>query len=414
MKRKRLITTIIVIILIAVAFLIFIMSRNRSYGPVVKTAEVTRGDITSAVFTTGQVKPAAEEEINAQVSGIISDIHVKRGDKVKEGQLLVEVDCNELEQRLKAADLKYKTAEAEYRFAVEELAGKKADISREYQKTKLEYDQALSEYEANIGLHENGAVSKNDLELSKNRVSLLEIQLTKVREQLTKLEDKEYYDNLMLAKNLNKEQSFEEMKGLQLEFESSRIKATISGTVLEIFKGKGAAVQPGISLFLIGDMRSLEIEGQVNEFDVPSLQVGQEVRVTGDGFIGRDLKGILKEIAPAAVTYVVGRSGQTTVEVVVELKDPDQSIKPGFSANMEIITNEEKDILILPLECIKNRDGKKFVYIVDKNNIIQERAVETGISNELYTKIVKGLVEGEIAIMSPDESLEPGQKVIIK
>ncbi len=414
MKRKLLIITIIVIVIAIAAVFILFISRNKSYSAAVKTVEVSNGDITAAVFTTGEIKPAVEEEVNVKVSGIISKLYVKRGDKVKEGQLLAEIDCNELEQKLKAADLKYKSAEVEYRQAVEELEDKKADISREYKKIKLEYDQALSEYEANIGLHENGAISKKDLELSENRVNLLEIQLAKVREQMAKYEDQEYYDNLMSTKELNKEQSFEEMKGLEEEFEASRIKAPISGTVLEISKEKGAAVQPGISLFLIGNMQALEIKGQVNEFDVPSLQEGQAVEVTGDGFTGRNLKGILKEIAPAAVTYAAGRSGQTTVEVVVEIKDPDPLIKPGFSANMEIITNEENGILILPLECIKNRDGRKFVLIVDKDNTIEEREVETGISNELYTEIVKGLDEGDVAIISPDESLKPGQKVIIK
>lgn len=192
------------------------------------------------------------------------------------------------------------------------------------------------------------------------------------------------------------EQNKAELEKAERELEQCYIKASINGIVLNVNAKEGSMVQQGTLLFSVGDVENLEIKGEVNEFDVVSLEPGQKVKITGDGFIDRQYSGRVKEIAPAATTRVMGRSSETTVEIVVEVLNPDRMIKPGFSANMEIITQEKKNASVMPLECIFKKNEKKYVFVVKEDNTVEEVEVDTGINNDLFVEVLKGVSKGDM------------------
>jgi len=410
-KRGRIIFMIIIVIGASTAG--FLINKNRAQGLMVKTTKVIKRDLTTTVFTTGRIKPALEDEIVSRTSGIIDQILVKRGDRVEEGQLLAVIDRDNLEYKLEIAKAKYEAAEAEFQMAKRDLEEKKGDALRELEKAELEYEQVISEYEINKELFEKGAISKKDLEVSESNLKMLEIRLNKAQSEVNKLEDTGFYEELIKSKQAALEQCLAELKEVEMEVERRYIKASIEGIVLDVLVEEGTMVQPGTPLFSLGNIDTLEIKGEVNEFDVIKLEPGQRVKITGDGFSNKEYLGVLKEIAPAAITRIIGQSSRTTVEIIVEITSPDSSIRPGFSANMEIITKEKKDIPVLPLECVKNRDGKSYVFLVREDGTVEEREVGTGISNDLYIEIVDGLSEGDIVVANPGENLKSGQKVIV-
>jgi RND family efflux transporter MFP subunit len=190
--------------------------------------------------------------------------------------------------------------------------------------------------------------------------------------------------------------------------------APFSGKIANFNVKKGDIINSGTNLgVLISNQKIAEIS--LSEVDVANVKIGQEAVLTFDALQEIKIKGKVIEINPLAKI----EQGVVNYQIKIALQEDDQRIKNGMSVEAEIITNQKKDILLVPNSAIKqNREGK-YVEVVLSNNLdrfnrgvklqpsqINKKYIKTGFSNNEFTEILEGLTEGEIIIV---KTIEPKQ-----
>ncbi len=189
----------------------------------------------------------------------------------------------------------------------------------------------------------------------------------------------------------------------RLQYEYSFIKSPVNGVVSERPLKIGDTTMPGQKIVSVVDPSSLYISASIDEADVGRVSLGQEVRITMDAYLGRTFTGRVIRISP----IVTGARLETrTFEVRVSVPEENIIIKPGMSADIEIITGRVTDAIVVPSQAVIEKGLKHFVYVAESGRA-KLREVETGLFNWNLTEIKDGLAEGETVIFTPDN---PGFK----
>ncbi len=228
----------------------------------------------------------------------------------------------------------------------------------------------------------------------------------KKNDKLAHIEDKKYRLDYLIAKNkydqvkINGSTKEIEEKKLQLEVAKDNLNATtllapFSGTITEIYIDVGDHVSTNTKVMHVIDNSSYTIDVNVNETDIRFVKIGQNVIITMDAFPNMKFRGEVSKISFNSINS----SGVVIVPVTVKLKDKYEAFKPGLSANVDIITQLEKDRIIIPQTAILNfRDKSIVLKIVD--NKPKPQPVKVKATNGVYALIGKGLSEGDRIIVN--------------
>jgi len=179
------------------------------------------------------------------------------------------------------------------------------------------------------------------------------------------------------------------------DLEDTILKAPFSGIVSRTYVREGEIVSASKGILRLIDMSKLFAEVSVDEVDISQVKIGQKARVTIDAYPDEVFPGKVVDIAPETTIS----SGLVVVDVKIELEKANSKLKPGFTANADIIIGEAKDALLLPVEAINERGKKKYV-IVMKEGKPSMRDITVGISDETYVEVKSGLEEGELVLSS--------------
>jgi len=400
------------IILAALVVIVFIslgavnaMKSKQETGMSVKTAEIVKQDIESNIFTSGIVISKNSREITSDVSGKISAVLVKEGDKVKKGDLIAKIDSEKLEYELKKSQMELEIKKEK----LDQLRKEGTrDLEATYKNAEIEYKDKLKDYKDKQALFESEVISKDELEGAK---SLMEKAYNDYILAKKKYEDP---NNLSEIKMQEKEVSAMEFEinKTKSDIEKTNIVSPIDGTRTEVNVSELYAVDSYTTMFRIEDMENLEVETNISEYDIGKVKLGQKVKVTNDGIEKKEYEGTVSYIAPNAFVEKDGQSTETVVKVKIDINDKNTEFKPNFSANVEINTANRKDVLVIPYEAIyAEKDGSKSVFIV-KDGKAQKHAIETGIEADMVVEIVGGeLKEGDLVILNPTERIQDGTTV---
>lgn len=309
-------------------------------------------EVTVTGTSSGTVKSDVDVNITAQRTGKIIKLYVEEGDKVNTGELIAELDASEVQANLKKAEAELKQAEANL-----------INIKLEYSRKEKLYREDL--------------ITQQELNDVTTRLSLADAELERAK-------------------------SVRDIA--QLQYDYSFIKSPVNGVVSERPVEVGDTVTPGPVIASIVDMNSLYISAPVDEADIGSISIGQPVKVTMDAYPGRVFNSRVIKISP----IVTGaRHEARTFEVRVSSpKEGGIVLKPGQSADVEIITGEAKDALVVPSHAVIDKGGEVIVYI-DEGGKAKQKKVTVGIHNWNFTEIKEGPREGEKVIITPDK---PGFK----
>lgn len=329
---------------------------KRDLLPIVKVEEIKRGEIITSIDGIGKVKPAVEKVIKAQVGGIIDEVLVKEGSKVHVGQILVKLNSLEIEEEI--IHLENKVGEVEF------------ELKRA--KQNLIHAQDLFNIEA---------ISKVGLESA-------QLQLIRIEESL---------DSAIKMRNL-----------AYIKKKKTIIQSPIEGIV--ILKPKGididTRIEPDEFLMVIGNMKSLIVEADIDESSCERVKIGQQAIITTDT---KYFHGKVKRVG----LQIHEVEGKFKLPITISIDSP-ANLKIGNIVNVEIITDYRKSTLFVPIEAIIHKEDKKIVLIV-KDGIVKEMPVEIGISNLNQVEILSGnLQEGDLVIISQHHKLAEGKKVKIK
>lgn len=358
-----------------------------------KLAKVERGDIARVVVATGKIEPRAIVEVKSKASGIVKNIYVNYGDTVRAGQVLAELDKEELEARVREARANLQAAQAMEESAAAALERNKVEAEGPdipFLKSAMERAQRM---------HQEKLVAKNIVEeaekayqLALNRQSAAVRALAVSRAEITRARAQVAQAKAVL------ERAEEDLR-------NSTIVSPIDGLVLSRDVEVGNAVSSILvlgsqakPLFLLGDVSDVFVRGKVDQADIGKVYLGQPARIVVESFRDRKFEGKVYRISP----YGVEKENVTTFEVQVSIHNPGRELKANMSANAEIILEEKRNVLLVPeAAVVYDKDRKPGVEVPDpaQEKGRKKLAVRLGISNGIKTELLGGLEEGAQVIL---------------
>ena len=396
-KKKRSKWIIIASVVAAVVLLAAIVGYAFSTGgnkiDPSKLAKVEKHDLAKSVVATGKVEPITKVEIKSKASGIVKKLLVDAGDKIKRGQLLAQLDKEEIQAQVDqsrasstASQASLKGAEADYERAKVDAEGPDVPL------LKRAYERA-------VGMAKEGVVSTSALEeaqrnyeMSLNKQNVAKAQLTVLRAKIAQSQAQVLRDQANL-------------KQLEEQLSYTDIIAPIDGILLsrdvEIGDAVSSILVLGSSATLVmtlGDTSEVYVKGKVDESDIGKVYMGQPARIKVESFKDKTFSGKVTKISPMGVE----KDNVTTFEVRVSINNPGGELKAAMTANAEIILEEHKDVLQIPEGAIiYDKDKKASVEVPDSKGKDGKRkvAVNIGISNGAKTEVLSGLKENDEVVL---------------
>lgn len=359
---------------------------NRSTGGTVyKTQKIENGDIMESITASGTINPLSTVSVGSQASGRIAEIYVDYNSVVKKGQLLALID----QENAKAT--------VQQREAALEIA--KAQVAVEENNIKY-YKKAL------------------------NRISKLNASKYSTEKDLEAAERD--YDNSVAQLALEQAQVKQAQASLdsaKTELSYTEIKAPVDGIVIskavEVGQTVAASFETPEIFSVAEDLTKMQIEASVVEADIAKVKEGQKVRFTVDSYADDYFYGVVTQVRNEATTT----SNVVTYTVVIGIDNTEMKLKPGMTANVEIITAEEKDVMLVPNQALRfyiddSDNAKRYkdrgVWIM-KNGKPERVTVKIGVSDDDNTQILESSLKiGDAVIIGKELSAADTQKMRLR
>ncbi len=432
MLRKKWVWAVIALLVIG-GVTAFVLSRRQDRGITVSAETIQHRDLEAIVSASGKIEPQKTVNISAQSMGRVTRLAVNEGERVKAGQFLLQIDAV--------------IAEAAVRRDEAALAGARTALEQSrasLQSARANLDLARQALKRQQELNQSGLTTREALERAQAEVEVRESDLN-AREQEIK----------------NREtQTRQQEAGLQSSRHSLsqvRFEAPFDGIVTRrnIEEGENVVVgtmnNAGTVLLTVADMSVIEAEIEVDETDIPYVQLGQPARVTIDAIPDKAFKGTVTEIgnSPIQQTSTAGSTARTAtnfkVTVTIDGQIPD--VRPGFTCTAEITTATRAQALSVPIQALtvrellydeqgnvipeprppkprwqfgpqatpvsaatselkpgQKRDETEGVFVIRDGKATFTK-VTLGIAGERYLEVLSGLQDGDRVITGPFESV---------
>jgi len=342
-----------------------------------KLAAVERGDIARSVVATGKIQPLAKVEVKSKASGIVKRIFVDYGDRVQQGQVLVELDKEQLQARVDEAranlQAAVESAEATYERNVVDAQG--PDLP--YLKATVERDRKLAAEGLMAASVLDDAEKSYELALNKQLSAQRYVAVSRAEVARAKAQ---------VAQTQAALQSADE------DLRNSTIVSPMEGIVLSRDVEVGDAVSSILVLgsqatliMTLGDVSSVYVLGKVDQADIGKVYIGQAARIVVESFKDKKFSGKV-----------------TTFEVRVSIQNPTGELKANMSANAEIIQEEKHNVLIVPeAAVVYDKDRHTSFEVPDPKADKGRRKIvaRLGISNGVKTELIEGLKEGDKVVL---------------
>ena len=358
-----------------------------------KLASVERGDLARSVVATGKIEPLAKVEVKSKASGIVEKIFADYGDRVKQGQVLVELDKEQLRAQVAEARANLQAAEAAVQSAKATFERNQVDAegpdvpflkatverNRKLAAEALVSTAALEDAEKGYQLALNKQLSgQRNVAVSRAEISRAKAQVAQMQAALDNAEQ-----------DLRNSTIFSPMDGLVLSRDVEVGDAVSSILIL----GSQAT-----NIMTLGDVSEVYVKGKVDEADISKVYLGQPARISVESLKEKKFTGKVTKISPLGVE----KDNVTTFEVRVSIQNPTGELKANMSANAEIILEEKQKVLMVPeAAVIYDKDRHTFLETPDPGSKTGRRKlpVKLGISNGVKTELVAGLKEGQQVIL---------------
>ncbi len=182
------------------------------------------------------------------------------------------------------------------------------------------------------------------------------------------------------------------------------IKAPISGTIAQRYMDKGDYASLNKPFVKIVDMDVVKVVAKVSERDISSIKIGQKAIIKPDAYAGQKFIGIVKKLSP-----IIDRDSQTC-DIEIEAQNPNQRLKPGMFARIELTVSESKVAPVVPIEAIQKIGDETYVFVADDDKA-SKRIVSTGISDGISTEIISGINAGDKIIITGLTNLQDGSPI---
>jgi membrane fusion protein, multidrug efflux system len=319
-------------------------------------AQLTREPLGRRIPFSGTVQPILSATVRAKVPAEVARVHVQEGQPVREGQSLATLDTADLRARLDRESALVAEARARLDLARKNRANHQALLERAF-------------------------ISRNAFDSAQNGVEVAEANVKSAAAQAA-------------------------IAGRALA--DAEVRAPFSGIIARRFVNLGDKVSADMPVAQIVDLARMEIEAQLPVSEIPFVKVGQPVAFRVDGFAGREFRGRIERINPAA------EAGSRSIAAFVEVANADGALKGGMFASGSLDTASGTEVDVVPVAAVLEEGGQSFVHVV-RNGRIERRAVSTGIRSldRGLVEIREGLERGIPVVTVKAEGLKAGARAVV-
>jgi HlyD family secretion protein len=470
-RKKKIIIGVSALVVLALVVVISVVA-TRKDEPEVTTVKVdVRPELKSTVTASGEVRPIQYIKLTSEVPGRILEIFVNPGDIVKKNQALVRVDPTQLQSSQEAqwaatqaslndvSNARNAVASAQQALIVSESGVSQARQS--VVSAELELRTAERELKRETNLVEQNVASRSEYDAAKDRYDQAKAKLDSanlaVKESVERANQQRVAVKEAQTSIKSSEMRASQQQALLRGQASQREKATqyspLNGVVADIPTRVGEFAVSQLSstpLMTIADMSTINVEVNVDETEIASVDVGQQAKVKVDALGDKEMTAVVTQKNPLAVgksDTTGGLNNRVNVQeakefkVTLELKDLTDDVKdklrPGMSATATITTKTKSNVIAVPLQAIVEKappapspgpsiassaptpvgekpKEQKGVYILDKDNKVKFVEVATGITGESDIEVTSGLNAGTEVVTGPSrvlKTLKVGDKV---
>lgn len=387
LRRKWILVLIALVVLGGAAAAV--LSRQAEQGTRVNAETLQKRDLEAIVSASGKIEPKKTVNISAQSMGRVTRLEVNEGDRVKAGQFLLQIDPVAAESAVRRDEAGVAAGRTSLEQAQTNVTTAQANLDLARQNAKRQQE-----------LWEAGLTTRETFEKTQNELQVRETEL-RAREQDVRTRE---------------EQLRQQLAGLtstQHSLRQSRFDAPFDGIVTRrnVEVGDTAVVgtmnNAGTVLLTVADMSVIEAEVEVDETDIPLVEMGQPARVTIDALTGRSFTGRVTEIGNSPIQAAGAQTGAqrtaTNFKVVITLDEQIPDVRPGFTCTAEITTATRNSAVAVPIQALTVRE----LTYDERGNIVRiprppqprfsfGRSVEPAVSASTSTELLPGQRREEV------------------
>ncbi len=397
------------------------MSRSSSGTEVsVVRSRPVNGDLGTVLSASGYIVAHHKITVNSKVTGRVEWIGVEKGDHVKEGQVIVRLEDQEFKANVEAARGAVESAKAQLAALVN------GSRPQEIQKANHDLDEAKAtlmndkiNMERTQKLFAAGVDSKSQLDdaMSKYEASVQRVSSLQQTYALAKIGPRP--EDIERARG-NLLQAEGQLAFAESQLEATQIRAPVTGTILERTAEKGELVTaqfastaeggPQGSVVAVADLKDLQVELDIAQDDFSKLTSDMRAVITTDAYPDRTYQGYIAEISPEA------NRQKATVQVKVQVKNPDGLLRPDMNANVQFLANEKPGQQVhgalVPITALRSQGAKKQVFLVENEKAVAREVKVLATHSDGY--VVSGLNGGETVIAEVPAELKDGSRIRVK
>lgn len=335
------------------------------------TEPVKRTTIDKNVFATGSVRASQRTEVGAQVSGKIISLNVKLGQAVKKGDLIAEIDASNQSNSLSTAEASLASYQAKLKSA------------------QVALEVAQSNYARLSKLYKSDSASLSDLETAKNTLASAKATVDEVKSQIQTAQI-----SVNDAKtNLNYTQIISPMDGVIVS-----VPVSVGQTV--------NSNQTSPTIVQVADLSKMLIKLEISEGDIAQVQEGQKIRFTTLAEPNRAYQSKIDTVDPALTTLTdnnyTEESGNTEAIYYYAnalVDNADNRLRIGMTVQGQVNIAKRENVLVVPTSTLKKKGDKTTIQVLN-NNQVEEKDIQTGLSDSQYTEVISGINEGEQVVVT--------------
>ena len=367
LKPRRRIWIWVVLALVVVGIAAFVVTRPAPVAPPVVDAaavvkQIAPGEVTriepqvlqQTVKVTGALAPGHQTDVASQVNGRVLSVAVRPGERVAEGDVLVQIDTENLEIQ---------------------LGQQRANAGA----TRAQLTSTRQQLKRTEELAKDGLTTASALEQARSQAEALAANLAALEAQV---------------------------RTAEIAMNNATVKAPMGGVVSVRSVQPGQTIAAGVSLMTIVDLAEVELQASAPVGSSALIAPGQIVNFTVNGLAGRNFAGKVTRINPVAV------AGTRTVPVYITMENPDQVLRGGMFATGQIVVLEQTDALAVPASAVREDAAGFFVFKIVDNALVRQPVVTGAEWNRGRTvEVTSGLEVGDLVISAPLDRLAAGDKI---
>lgn len=426
-NKKIVIISLIAVVIVGTAVTSYTKAQ-KSKVKQVSISKVSKKKLTQTATSTGNIEANYRNDIVLNPNQKVVKVLVTEGQQVKKGDILAQLDISDYKSQLEKQKLNLASAQTTLnQLSSTGIENEKNTASNAVSQAEVTLENSQRNYEdvkkklaQNEQLFKSGYISQNDYDASKKAVEDASSAIRAAENSLSSAQSSLSNVNTTGSDKITNQRNQialiqADIDNLNKKIEDSNLRANTDGIVVRVDAKEDQLPKAG-DMIIVDDVSSYKVVVDMNQYDAVKVAKGQKVNIKVKGST-KKYTGTVTEVGQTAQAKINAASGSADQEFKVKVKvtmdNPDENIKAGYEADVEVVLNEKPSAAAVTFDGLKEEKstGKKYVYLVNDKNIVSKKYIKTGLETDYDVEVIDGLKAGDKYILNPADTLHEGDKV---